>query len=44
MAEDLGLDQQLKAFFVKTSLIHNLGDDSGIPVEHLWAGYAAPLM
>lgn len=39
MAEDHALEPQLKEFLVQSGLIHNLGDDSGIPVERLRAGY-----
>lgn len=41
MAEDLALEPQLKEFLLKTNLIRNLGDDSGIPDEQLRALSAA---
>lgn len=39
MTEALALEPQLREFLARTNLIHNLGDDSGIPVEQLRAGY-----
>ncbi len=44
MAEKLALEPQLKEFLLKTHLIRNLGDDSGIPDERLRALYAAAFM
>lgn len=41
MAEDLALEPQLKESLVKTNMIGNPGDDSGIPVEQMRAFYAA---